>query len=231
MTTSSDPGDPGDRGGRERSAKGLTRELIVDTAVRFADEHGVAAMSMRKLAAELDCEAMSIYHHLPNKSALLDAAVDAVAAEVEYPSDDVDWKAGVHAVADSAFRALIRHPWAIELWTKQFPLEHRFRLMEVLLDQLARAELSEHLADIAFHAVHLHVVGFAQQATAYESSYDDEAEQRFEAVMEAGDFPRLVEHKAYHDAVDAGAVDRPDTFTFVLGLILDGIERTGSGQR
>ena len=214
--------------GNDRTGKGLTRELIVDTAVRFADEHGVAAMSMRKLAAELGCEAMSIYNHLPNKSALLDAAVDAVAAEVEHPADDVDWKTGVHAVADSVFRALIRHPWAIELWTKQFPLEHRLRMMEVLLDLLARAELDEHLADVAFHAVHLHVVGFAQQATAYANSYDDDAEERFETEVSKADFPRLVEHKAYHDAVDAGAVDRPDTFTFVLGLILDGIERTGS---
>jgi len=217
--------------GRGRSAKGLTRELIVEAAVRFADEHGVAAMSMRKLAAELDCEAMSLYHHLPSKAALLDAAVDAVAAEVELPAADAEWRAGVHAVADSIFRTLLRHPWAIELWTKQFPLQHRLTVIEVLLDLLARADLDEHLADTAFHAVHLHVVGFAQQATAYEASMaNDDNERRFEAEVSADDYPRLVAHKHYHDAVDAGELDRPDTFTFVLDLILDGLERTGRPQ-
>lgn len=213
------------RAARGSAAKGLSAERIVDAAVALADEHGVAKLSMRKLAGELGCEAMSIYNHLANKSELLDAMVDAVAAEIKLPGRDAEWKQGIHDVSASTFQALTRHPWAIELWTRQFPLPHRLTLMETLLGLLDRADLPEHLADTAFHAVHLHIVGFAQQATAYETAYDDDAEGRFDAEVSADDYPLLVAHKEYHDEVDHGTIEQPDTFSFVLGLILDGIER------
>ena len=198
------------------TGKGRSRERIVQAAVALADEHGIAELSMRKLAAAVDCEAMSLYNHVPNKAHLLDAAVDAVAAEVEYPAPDIGWKDGLRSIAESTFEALLRHPWAIELWTRQFPLQHRFTLMERLLELLARADLDDHLADVAFHAVHLHIIGFAQQAAAYANSYDDDAEARFEREVDPTEFPRMIEHKRYHDDVDDGSIERQNTVTCVL---------------
>ncbi len=46
----------------------LSRERVLDTALRLADEHGLDSLSMRKLAAALGVEAMSLYHYVPNKS-------------------------------------------------------------------------------------------------------------------------------------------------------------------
>ncbi len=56
----------------------LTRESVVAAAMDLADRGGITALTMRSLAKHVGVEAMSLYHHLPNKEALLDAMVDRV---------------------------------------------------------------------------------------------------------------------------------------------------------
>ena len=56
----------------------LSRDLVLETAVSLADHEGLGALSMRRLGQELGVEAMSLYHHVANKEALLDGMVDAV---------------------------------------------------------------------------------------------------------------------------------------------------------
>ncbi|BDZ41924.1 TetR family transcriptional regulator [Paraoerskovia sediminicola] len=58
---------------------------MIAEAVRLADESGVAAVTMRRLGERLGVEAMSIYHHVRTKAAILDGMVDAVFAEIELP--------------------------------------------------------------------------------------------------------------------------------------------------
>jgi AcrR family transcriptional regulator len=53
----------------------LSREKIEDAAEALIEREGLDAFSTRRLAAELNCEAMSIYHHFPNKAELLEALV------------------------------------------------------------------------------------------------------------------------------------------------------------
>ena len=70
----------------------LTRRRVLRAAVALADRGGVAALSMRKLAQELGVEAMSLYHHVASKEAILDGIVDVVFGEIELPSGDVGWR-------------------------------------------------------------------------------------------------------------------------------------------
>ena len=58
----------------------LDRDRVVAEAMALADEAGLAALSMRALAGRLGVEAMSLYHHVPGKEALLDAMVDRCSA-------------------------------------------------------------------------------------------------------------------------------------------------------
>jgi AcrR family transcriptional regulator len=60
----------------------LSRDRVLDAAIRVADRGGVATITMRRVAQELGVEAMSLYHHVPNKDAILDGVVDR-AHEVE----------------------------------------------------------------------------------------------------------------------------------------------------
>src|SRR5215831_10694704 len=70
--------------GRARTTyrAGLTRDQVVRAAVRVADQGGIAALTMRKLAQELDVEPMSLYHHAADKDEVLDGMVDVVVSEI-----------------------------------------------------------------------------------------------------------------------------------------------------
>ena len=74
----------GDRGGARTRAP-LTRERVLRTAVALADQGGVEALSMRKLAQALDVVPMALYRHVANKDELLDGLVDVVIGEIDPP--------------------------------------------------------------------------------------------------------------------------------------------------
>jgi AcrR family transcriptional regulator len=94
--------------------KPLSRDRILDAAVAFADEHGIDALSMRKLGQQLGFEAMSLYNHVANKDDLLDGMLDLVLAEMEPPEPDGGLPA-IRSSSLSAHEALKRHPWAAGL--------------------------------------------------------------------------------------------------------------------
>ena len=55
---------------------GLSRDKILDAAIAFVDEHGLTALSTRKLGAALGVEGMTLYYYVPNKAALLDGMAE-----------------------------------------------------------------------------------------------------------------------------------------------------------
>ena len=61
----------------------------------IADADGLAALTIRALAEQLDVKPMAIYHHVANKSEILDGIVDLVFSEIELPSADDDWRAEI----------------------------------------------------------------------------------------------------------------------------------------
>ncbi len=95
------------KAGQER----LGRELIVAVALRLIDEQGMAALSMRKLAAELGVDPMAIYHYLPGKEAVLAALVEDVFSRLRVtPASGGVWQDRVRAFA-RAYRDVVRsHP-------------------------------------------------------------------------------------------------------------------------
>lgn len=93
----------------------LTRDAVVEAAVAQADAQGIDALTMRSLARELGVEAMSLYHHVANKEALLDAMVDAVYAEYRLASPGGDWREELRLRSESVRATLVRHPWALPL--------------------------------------------------------------------------------------------------------------------
>jgi len=98
--------------GRPRAGQELlTRERIVVVALRLVDEHGIDALSMRRLASELDVDPMAIYHHLPGKRAVLAGMIELAFSELRVPPDEgMIWQDRVRAGA-RAYRDLVRaHP-------------------------------------------------------------------------------------------------------------------------
>ena len=206
----------------EPSRPPLTRARVVQMAVAITDNEGVAALSMRKLARQLGYEVMSLYNHIANKDDLLDAMVDAVAAEIDTPSVDDEWKAAVRTIATSAHDALLRHPWASALWSVRWPGPARLRHMESILVALESAGLPATSVDMGFHAITMHVQGFTLQRLSFGLADKlDDAAARFLREVPADEYPRLTGHVHYHLAGSS----QPGAFGFVLDLILDGLER------
>ncbi|MFH8290696.1 TetR/AcrR family transcriptional regulator [Streptomyces sp. NPDC018059] len=92
----------------------LSRERIVETARALVDAEGLAAVSTRRLAAELGVSGPSLYNHFRTKDQILEAVADSVSAQVDlsmFDADDGrDWRTALHDWAVSYRAALTRHP-------------------------------------------------------------------------------------------------------------------------
>ncbi|WP_214413035.1 TetR/AcrR family transcriptional regulator [Sphaerisporangium fuscum] len=93
----------------------LTPQEIYATALRLVDTVGVDTLSMRKLAADLDVNPMSVYHHVENKTELLRGVCALAGDEIQLPPDDGSpWQDQLRRLA-RAYRSIARtHPslWA-----------------------------------------------------------------------------------------------------------------------
>jgi len=73
----------------------LSRERVLQTAFRLADQGGLESVSMRKLGQELGVEGMAMYYYFANRDQIIDGIVDLVFAEIDLPAGDGDWKAAM----------------------------------------------------------------------------------------------------------------------------------------
>ena len=82
----------------------VTRERAIRVAVILADVGGLASLSMRKLAAELGIEAMSLYYHVKSKDDILDGMLDVVYSEFSTPRAGDEWRTAMRDRAESTRR-------------------------------------------------------------------------------------------------------------------------------
>ncbi|MET7423542.1 TetR/AcrR family transcriptional regulator C-terminal domain-containing protein [Dactylosporangium sp. NPDC005555] len=216
--------------------KALSRERVFAAAVTLADEHGIQALTMRRLAADLGVEAMSLYYHLPDKETLLDGVADTVVAEVvaALPEGGAagPWRDVLRGQFLTARRVMLRHPWAPGLLgTRRTIPASVFGYYDRILGTMVGAGFSYRIAHRALHAFGSMPLGFAQEVfspAAAGGSMDAEAtEAELEAL--AATMPHLTAMVAaeVHAATDPtlGWCDGQVEFEFTLDLLLDGLER------
>jgi AcrR family transcriptional regulator len=204
----------------------LTRVRIVDAGLRLAGEHGLEAVSMRRVAGDLGVQAMSLYNHIASKDALLDGMLERVLDEVELPVAGRDWEAELRGCAVSLHSTIHRHPWAcgLVMAPAAFPsaLGARARYIEAILRTLREAGFTAQQAYYAYHALDGHTVGITMwelgHTVADESRVEDARQQ-----IAAGDYPYLLEHAHEHEA------DHQSAFAFGLDLVFDGLRRMRVG--
>jgi AcrR family transcriptional regulator len=88
----------------------LSRERILSAALALADRGGLDALSMRRLAQELDVWPMSIYRYFQDKEALLDALGDAAAERIAPPGDRGSWRSQLSRLLGRARAVFATHP-------------------------------------------------------------------------------------------------------------------------
>ncbi|WP_304454479.1 TetR/AcrR family transcriptional regulator [Nocardiopsis sp. YSL2] len=211
---------------RQASRPSLSRERVLEGAVRVADERGVASVSMRKVAEELGVEAMSLYHHVANKDEILDGIVDRVFAEIELPRDETDWKAAMRRRASSARAALLRHTWALGLMdSRRTPGPATLTHHDWMIGRLRGAGFSLAGTAQAVSTLDGYVYGFVLQESNLPFRTPEELKDVAAAMVDAfpaEGYPHLTEMIQAH-ALSPGYA-YADEFLPGLDLILDGLE-------
>ncbi len=104
----------------------LSRERIVEAAVAFIDEHGLAGLTMRRLGSDLGVEAMALYRYVPGKEELLDAVVETLIEAMKNDDDVLDtprdgWQDFLVRLAHGVRRVALAHPKAFPLVASRPP--------------------------------------------------------------------------------------------------------------
>lgn len=153
------------RGDEPPSARApLTADRIVDAAVAFIDDLGLAGLSMRRLGTVLDVEAMSLYRYVPGREQLLDAVVERIIDQMEADPDVLDtpehgWQDYLQRLAHGIRRVALVHPKAFPLVASR-PVEapwlrpplRSLRWVEAFLEGLVREGFSDQGAVEAYRA-------------------------------------------------------------------------------
>lgn len=205
---------------------GLSKERVVGEAVRLADREGIDGLSMRRLAGALGAGAMSLYHYVANREELLDAMIDVVFEEIEFPTQEADWQSAMRQRAVSARDVLRRHPWAIGLMgSRTSPGPANFRHHEAVTACLRRAGFSVLMATHVNWLLDSYVYGFALQEASLPFGTAEELADMLEGVfipqLPPDQFPSLNESAA---ALFAAGYDPAEEFFFGLDLVLAAIE-------
>jgi AcrR family transcriptional regulator len=205
----------------------LSAERIVEAAARVADSGGgLGQVSMRNVAADLGVEAMSLYHHVKGKEALLDALADWVFTRIDPPAADTPWREAMAERAASARRVLSAHPWALGLIeSRRTPGPALLAHHDAVLGSLLRGGFDIAMAGHAFSAIDAYVYGFVltEQTLPFEAGGAEEFAGEMEAFIPADRYPHLA--TMLHERVLGHGYDFGDEFEFGLELILDGLER------
>lgn len=93
----------------------LDRERMVAAAIALADEGGLEAVSLRKVAARLDTGPMRLYGYISSKEELFDLMLDEVYGEILPEEQPGDWREALRDRAHRTRQAALRHPWLADL--------------------------------------------------------------------------------------------------------------------
>lgn len=209
----------------------LNTQSVLRAAVALADESGIDALSMRRLAQALGVVPMALYKHVDGKDELLDGMIEVVVGEIDPPEPGAGWKTAIRRRVLSARRMLLRHPWAsqvIEARTKVRPTPAVLAYMDAMIEIFRSGGLSVDLTHHALHTMGSRLLGFSQELF-HESGGDDREPDPETSRAMAERYPSITAlvTAITHDegSVVGSGCDDQFEFEFALDLLLDGLER------
>ncbi len=180
---------------------------------------------MRSVGAELGVEGMSLYHHVANKDALLDALAEWAVAQIELPPADAPWRDAMETRARSARAVFTAHPWSIAMIeSRPAPSAALLTHHDRILGWLFAAGFTAQLATLAFSTVDAFVYGFALSESNLPFAPSPGAEADFAAAVspDAGTYPHLA--RSLTELLSGGDYAYANEFDRGLALILDAIQ-------
>lgn len=206
---------------------GVTREAVRAAAHGIVERDGVEHLTMRRLAVDLGVTPNALYTYFPNKTAIIDALLDAVLADVEpHHADGDTWQESLAALMRASRRALLAHPRLVPFFVARPGGPNAFRLGEAALQILGRGGVYDRTAVEALRALLVYTLGFA--AIEVPRMTDPESAERLMRVtasiggLSASEFPATLAAQNY-------LAMHPSDRDFETGLawLLTGIAREG----
>lgn len=226
----------GERSVHER--RSLSRARILEAALRLADDEGLDALTMRRLAGDLGVAPMALYTHFRHKDELLGGLLDLLAGQVQIPDPGAaDWQGELAGLARSIRRQLLAHPAFVPLVANKDPMTpNTLRTFEAVLRLLRDRGFEGEALTHAFYPVFVYTVGFvAQEVARFPGGEPDpdqivEIERQMRVQLESlpiKEFPTIVE-LAPHLARCA----QEEYFDYGLDCLMRGIaERMERGRQ
>ncbi len=203
----------------------LNRDRIVESALLLADDVGMDAFTIRRLASALGVGPMTIYHYFPNKETIIDAMVDAVYEQISLPPTDEEWTDAIRVRCVSAREVLNRHPWAPPyMVSRTSPGPATLKHHDAILDCLRRGGLSLQMTAHAYAILDSFLHGFALEEASLPRSGGEgvhDVAQDMTAALDAERYPSLFEFATEH--VTQPGYDFSASFEFGLDLIIEGL--------
>ncbi|MGW0120301.1 TetR/AcrR family transcriptional regulator C-terminal domain-containing protein [Streptomyces sp. NPDC003327] len=199
--------------------RSLTPDALAAAALAVIDRDGLAALSMRSVAAELGMSPMGLYRYVADREELEGLVVDRVLAAVDTtpPAPGAPWRERVETMAGRLRDAVVRHPGAIPLTVAH---RHRapagLRWSETVLGILTEAGVTGARRVVALRALHAYVTGAIQLGHLGPLAGDGTAAI---AALPGDRFPLLAE-----TARTAGGVGPDEEFLGGLRLLLRGLD-------
>jgi len=216
----------------------LSRDMIVEAALRVVDREGVDGTTMRRVADELNTGAASLYWHVRNREELLHLMLDTVAGEIRLPKPDPkNWQAQVKQLGREMRRTLLRHKDIATATMGRIPLgPNALRVSEWALGLLRAAGIPDRTAALVIDLFSLYVGAHAMEQADGEIPMPDGAGGSMEAVIDMyrgyfrslppDAFPNTV---ALADLLVEGGPD--ERFEFGLDVLVAGLAATAKAAR
>ncbi|MFK4824973.1 TetR/AcrR family transcriptional regulator C-terminal domain-containing protein [Paenochrobactrum sp. BZR 588] len=183
-----------------RDVPALSKERILDAALEILNKEGLAGLTMRKLARNLNAGAASLYWYVETRDEVLELALDAVLGDIGYPPESEDWQATLIAYMHEWRRVLLRHHWAPALiGFRPFIGPNALERSEYLRRTLMHSGLDTVEVIQAGYALSNFMIGSVVTQIAWQSGGGDNTHPQIKEFMQAQaqKYPLLASQMAY----------------------------------
>ena len=196
---------------------------MLDAGLRVMRRDGLDALTMRRLAAELDVRATSLYRYVPSKEALLGALADELLAGLDLGEHVGDpWREALAAMARAIREYLLARRDGARLLAGRITVGYGLRNIEAVLAVLRGAGLADRDAAYATYGFATAIFGLvaAEQNRSGDTrprEYLDRLADRLRAAP-ADRYPNVVEL-----ADELTGPNLASRYEFTVARLIDGI--------
>jgi len=175
----------------------FTRDQIAAAAIRIADAEGADALSMRRIASELDAGTMTLYHYIRTKDELLALVGDAIMGEIVLDPDELSttsWRDAVTTIAHRTRDVLQRHPWMLDVTEDPAVGPNGIRHFDQTLQAVSSLDVDLGTKLDIVSSVDEYVFGYClnqRNNVNGDKEYDDGMVAYVESLIETGEYPAL----------------------------------------